>query len=369
MPGKTQTLTAVNLLVAAIFIAALIMPVFRAGVAHALNQQSVANITQTISTDNQTTQETEWGIEQSGKQAELSNTISTNSDGKLYRGVEETISTMKPTDDIKLHVLLIMPADTANKIYEATAPIDKEIEEISAEIRRRGSSGTLQLQLEIKRLRHDRNEKLNAVLEEQFGEIRTRAKAAIEALPDTSIIGGTLDLNSLSVQTKVGNIEALTEIPEVVRIYISPRVVLTWWQSPIRLLSPSNGCLGCPVDQPSFSWEPYKETTKYKFVLAEDAAMTQIVKEAEMIGTSYEYDGKLDYRTNYFWRVMALEPVHIDWSATFSFQTEAAPPPPPEAPPQPTVWHPALIAGLIIVLAGAVGFATWFFVVRRHKVK
>src|SRR4030043_361963 len=44
-----------------------------------------------------------------------------------------------------------------------------------------------------------------------------------------------------------------------------------------QLLSPCNGCLGTPVQAVSFSWSPYKEATKYKFVLATDAAMTKPV--------------------------------------------------------------------------------------------
>ncbi|HEX75600.1 MAG TPA: hypothetical protein G4O12_03345, partial [Dehalococcoidia bacterium] len=76
----------------------------------------------------------------------------------------------------------------------------------------------------------------------------------------------------------------------------------------------------------SFSWSPFKETEKYKFVLAKDSQLTDVVAEAEVGTTAYEYDGTLDYSTNYFWRVMALEPAPSDWGATFSFQTEAAPP-------------------------------------------
>ncbi len=121
----------------------------------------------------------------------------------------------------------------------------------------------------------------------------------------------------------------------------------------LQLLAPNNGCLGCPVSPASFSWSPFKETTKYKFVLASDAAMTQIVKEAEVATTAYEYDGKLDYGTNYFWRVMTLEPAPSDWSATFSFQTEAEPAPtaPTQAPAPTPVWVWVVIAiGAILVI-------------------
>jgi len=121
----------------------------------------------------------------------------------------------------------------------------------------------------------------------------------------------------------------------------------------LKLLAPDNGCVGCPVKPASFSWSPFKETTKYKFVLAKDAAMTQVVAEAEVPTTAYEYNGTLDYSTNYFWRVMSLEPAPSDWSATFSFQTEAAPAPPaaPEAAPPTPLWVWVVIAiGAILVI-------------------
>jgi len=93
----------------------------------------------------------------------------------------------------------------------------------------------------------------------------------------------------------------------------------------LLLLAPNNGCVGCTIQPVSFSWSLFKETTKYRFALARDAEMTRIVKEAEVNTTGYEYTGTLDYDTNYFWRVMAMEPAPSDWSATFSFQTAAAP--------------------------------------------
>jgi hypothetical protein len=101
----------------------------------------------------------------------------------------------------------------------------------------------------------------------------------------------------------------------------------------LKLLSPDNGCIGCPVKPASFSWAPFKDTTKYKFVLAKDAALTDVIAEAETTTAAYEYDGTLDYSANYFWRVMCVEPAPSDWSATFSFVTEPAPPPSATAAP------------------------------------
>jgi hypothetical protein len=122
----------------------------------------------------------------------------------------------------------------------------------------------------------------------------------------------------------------------------------------LQPLYPSNTRTGCPVKPASFSWSPLKDTTKYKFILAKDAAMTLVVKEAVVTTTAYEYDGTLDYSSSYFWRVMALEPAPSDWSATFSFQTEAAPPPPappapkPETPPW--VWVVIALGAILIIV-------------------
>jgi hypothetical protein len=129
-----------------------------------------------------------------------------------------------------------------------------------------------------------------------------------------------------------------------------------------QLLAPNNGYLGCPVKPVSFSWSPFKETTKYKFVLAKDAAMTQVVREAEVPTPAYGYYDTLDYGTNYFWRVMALEPAPSDWSATFSFQTEAAPPEeagPTPAPPTPFwVWVVIAIGAILAIVTLVLIFKT-----------
>jgi hypothetical protein len=129
-----------------------------------------------------------------------------------------------------------------------------------------------------------------------------------------------------------------------------------------RLLSPNNGCIGCPVEPASFSWSPFKETTKYRFVLAKDAAMTQVIAQATVATTAYEYKSTLDYSTNYFWRVMTLEPSPSDWSATFSFQTEPAPTPLPtsaEASTTPLwVWVVIGIGAILVIVTLVLIFKT-----------
>ncbi len=290
-----------TLLATGIFLAISVMPVCRTGLAHAAYQESAANITPTISTDNQTAQETD-------------------SNRKLAPGVVEKISTLKPTDDVWLEVKFI--------IYEAIGPMGKVIRAMTP-------------------------------------EARTRVAAAIEALPDTSIIAGIIGGNwtGMLVQTKVGNIEALTEMPEIAGITgISSSNPPMHSNINTQLLSPNNFSLDCPVDQPSFSWSPTKDvTTKFKFVLAKDEDMTQVVKEAEVTGTRYDYDGTLDYGTNYYWRVMAVEVIPRDWSATFSFQTEAAQMPPAETAPQTITWQ------IVIALATTSGAAIWLVISKRQK--
>ena len=122
----------------------------------------------------------------------------------------------------------------------------------------------------------------------------------------------------------------------------------------LQLLAPDNGCLGCPVKPVSFSWSPFKDTTKYKFVLAKDAAMTQVVVEATPTTTGYGYEGQLDYSQNYFWRVMSMEPAPSDWSATFSFMTQpalsapAASPGPPATPMW--VWVVIGVGAILVIV-------------------
>jgi len=100
----------------------------------------------------------------------------------------------------------------------------------------------------------------------------------------------------------------------------------------VRLLSPGNNCTGCSVKSPSFSWSGLNETAKYRFILARNAELTDVIVNAEVYSTAYTYAGTLDYNTSYFWRVMAIEPVPSDPSATFTFITEPEVVPVPELP-------------------------------------
>lgn len=120
----------------------------------------------------------------------------------------------------------------------------------------------------------------------------------------------------------------------------------------VQPMYPNNGLNNSPVQPVSFNWSPLNDTAKYRFVLAKDAAMTEVVKEAVVATTAYNYDGVLEYGQAYFWRVMALEPAPSDWSATFSFHTKAPPPSaPPTTAPQTPLWAwVVIVVGLILLI-------------------
>jgi hypothetical protein len=127
----------------------------------------------------------------------------------------------------------------------------------------------------------------------------------------------------------------------------------------IRLLSPPSGCSGYLVTQVPFSWSPYQGTTRYRFTLAKDAGLTDIVKSVEVPTSAYLYDGMLDYSTSYFWQVTATQPAPGDPSPIFSFTTQAKLVPEPvvaePAPPNTPLWVWVVIgtgtALIIVVIA------------------
>ena len=161
-----------------------------------------------------------------------------------------------------------------------------------------------------------------------------------------------------SYQSATGQI-AVSPWSETRGFTVKPGFIVNSPYLGVQLLAPDNGCVGCRVSPASFSWSPWKEATKYTFQLAKDSEFTQIIKQADTSSTGYEYVGTLDYDTNYFWRVKAIEinglSIPSDWSAAFSFKTESAPSPqkaPQGEPPIPTwVW---MVIGIGFILAAIV---------------
>jgi hypothetical protein len=149
---------------------------------------------------------------------------------------------------------------------------------------------------------------------------------------------------------------------------IKPGFIITTPYYGVMLLSPTNGCAGCKVKPVALSWSPYLNATKYQVDLAKDPEFKQMVVTSTTSTTAYEYNGTLDYSTNYFWRVKALEingqNIPSDWSATFSFQTETAP-----APVAPVAAEPAtpLWVWVIIVIAAVLVIATLVLIFRTRR--
>jgi hypothetical protein len=92
------------------------------------------------------------------------------------------------------------------------------------------------------------------------------------------------------------------------------------------LLGPVNGARGVSPS-PAFSWSPMPGTTRYEFILAKDAALTQLIVKVKVPTTAYKYDGKLEWNAAHFWQVRALEPIASEPSpvASFTVITKKAP--------------------------------------------
>ncbi len=92
----------------------------------------------------------------------------------------------------------------------------------------------------------------------------------------------------------------------------------------VYAFTPVNGCSACAVKPVSFSWSGYQDTTKYRFLLAKDSQLQNVVVDAVSSTTSYALSEALEYDTSYYWQVMAIAPVPSDPSSVFTFHTEMA---------------------------------------------
>ncbi|MBM4447009.1 MAG: hypothetical protein FJ023_06610 [Chloroflexi bacterium] len=127
----------------------------------------------------------------------------------------------------------------------------------------------------------------------------------------------------------------------------------------LTLFSPPYGVRGAPRS-PGFSWSSMPGTTKYEFVLAKDAAMTQVVVKDTVSTTSYDYGDKLDWNTTYFWQVKAMEPAVSDASPIGIFTVIAEEKPAETGPTKPLPvpsWVWAVIAVCFALVAAIIAFA------------
>jgi len=117
------------------------------------------------------------------------------------------------------------------------------------------------------------------------------------------------------------------------------------------LVAPENGGQGVSRS-PGFSWLGFPHTTKYEFILAKDAELTEIVVKEKVPTSAYICSSELDWGTTYFWRVKAVEPVPSEPSGIGVFTVMPQPTMPtivvPVAPSAPLwIW---LVIGMLTLL-------------------
>ena len=173
------------------------------------------------------------------------------------------------------------------------------------------------------------------------------------ALPEA---GATYFWRVRSYRSATGQI-AISPWSEARSFSVKPGFIVNTPYYGVQLLAPDNGCVSCRVRPALFSWSPWKEATRYEFVLSKDSEFQKVLKQSNTTSTGYQYEGTLDYDTNYFWRVRAVEvngqPIPSDWSATFSFRTESAPelPAPLPGDPETPLWVWGVIGlGTLLVI-------------------
>lgn len=120
---------------------------------------------------------------------------------------------------------------------------------------------------------------------------------------------------------------------------------------------PQSGSRNTPRS-PSFSWIGFSDTTKYEFILAEDADLTRVIVREEVLTPAYRYTDKLDWGKTYFWQVRAVEPAPSEpATATFTVVSESAAPPAPPAPPVTPFWVWLVIGILALLTVGIIVFS------------
>lgn len=156
---------------------------------------------------------------------------------------------------------------------------------------------------------------------------------AINTMPAYRIIPGILPEANTTYYCRIRVREAATG--QRIRSYwsdersfaVGPGVPVTAPHVGVQALRPVHCACGVPVASVPFSWAPFKGVTEYRFVLAEDSALARVLVDEVVPTTAFEYQGKMDYGTSYFWQVTPVRPYPGQASPVFSFSTEALPRP------------------------------------------
>jgi hypothetical protein len=99
----------------------------------------------------------------------------------------------------------------------------------------------------------------------------------------------------------------------------------------IKLLAPTSGALGVPINNIGFSWSSVPDASSYSFVLSGNAALTGALVSQDLSSTAFNFVGPLDYGKSYYWQIKAWkDSVLLTTSVVGVFSTMAEP---EEAPP------------------------------------
>lgn len=91
---------------------------------------------------------------------------------------------------------------------------------------------------------------------------------------------------------------------------------------PPVLVNPENGSIDVSVN-PQLSWEAVVDADEYQIQVSANSNFTNIVVDDNSTSLSYNVTYDLEYLTQYWWRVKALndDPNHSNWSTIWSFTT------------------------------------------------
>jgi len=135
----------------------------------------------------------------------------------------------------------------------------------------------------------------------------------------------------------------------------------------VQALKPIHCACGVRLPGAAFSWTRLKGVTEYRFVLAEDSALTRILVNEVVPTTAFECRGMLDYRKAYFWQVTPLRPYTGEPSPVFSFTTEELPRAIQPAPQISDQLLQILMAVFLLNILGNVTMITLLVLLHRQR--
>jgi hypothetical protein len=148
---------------------------------------------------------------------------------------------------------------------------------------------------------------------------------------------------------------------------VGPGVPIAAPHMGVQSLKPVHCACGVRLPEVAFSWTRLKGVTEYRFVLAEDSALTNVLVDEVVPTTAFEYDGMLDYGKAYFWQVTPLRPYPGQPSPVFSFTTEDLPKTVQPVPQMSNQLLQILMAVFLLNILGNVTMITLLALLHRRR--